>query len=106
MLTDYRAVFLDEVTLSTKFTQLNPKLSGSDDLLVAKITELLKSSSSKHDVRKNLSEGKLVIDVEDKIGTLMVKWHFDGKELNDGGNTVCPLFILLFDDFQTYDTAV
>ena len=88
LLTDYRGVYVEESHLGAKFSQLNPKLKGPDDVLLSKVREVLKSDSSKHQLETNAKKSAVKVSVENTVGKRLIKWVFDGKLLDDGGNTV------------------
>lgn len=88
VITDYRHIYMESTILGKKFSQLNAKLSGSDELLFSKVRDIFSSDSTKHDISLDNKQKKLLIDLENKMGKRIIKWQFEGTLIDDDGQTI------------------
>uniref|UniRef100_A0A0N5AW89 DNA polymerase delta subunit 3 n=1 Tax=Syphacia muris TaxID=451379 RepID=A0A0N5AW89_9BILA len=86
LITDYRTIYAEEVVLKKKFSELNTKLSGPDDILFSKVCDLFKSKLSNHSLTVDQQSHKLTINLETKLGKRMVKWRFNGDAVSNDGD--------------------
>uniref|UniRef100_A0A915BKA4 Uncharacterized protein n=1 Tax=Parascaris univalens TaxID=6257 RepID=A0A915BKA4_PARUN len=82
LFTDYRELFLEQIRLNDRFSELNAKLSAPDDVLVAKLEELFASSSSKCEL--TAERENMIVKLESTKGKRIFRWRFEGHLIDDG----------------------
>uniref|UniRef100_A0A0M3IBD6 DUF3471 domain-containing protein n=1 Tax=Ascaris lumbricoides TaxID=6252 RepID=A0A0M3IBD6_ASCLU len=76
LFTDYRELFVEQVRLSDRFSELNAKLSAPDDVLVAKLEDLFASSSSKYEL--TAERENVTVNLESTKGKRIFRWRYAG----------------------------
>ncbi|VDN06668.1 unnamed protein product [Thelazia callipaeda] len=87
MLTDYEQIYYEICDLTKKFTSLNAKLSGPEEMLLDKVRSIFESSTTEV-LNENRQENKLEFDLKSPFGKRILRWHFYGQLMEDCQNAV------------------
>ncbi|VDM48740.1 unnamed protein product [Toxocara canis] len=85
LLTDYRQLYVERVRVNERFSALNAKLSAPDGVLVSKIGDLFAAETSKCDLSMEREVAK--ISLESTVGKRAFRWKFEGRLIDDGGDS-------------------